>query len=56
MSWENKHPRQKSTREIVITEAEWSELSPFFQDDSSTSLISSAIMDPLIWYDSDLSV
>ncbi|MHA1212518.1 MAG: ABC transporter substrate-binding protein [Candidatus Heimdallarchaeota archaeon] len=56
MSWNGAHPGQLSTDELVITDAAWSDLNPLFQDDMSSSFISSATMDPLIKYDSDLSV
>ncbi|MHA1186251.1 MAG: ABC transporter substrate-binding protein [Candidatus Heimdallarchaeota archaeon] len=56
MSWTGSHVGQASTNEIVITDAAWSDLNPLFQDDTSSILVSKATMDPLIWYDSDLSV
>ncbi len=56
MGWDGSHDGQASTNEIVITDAAWSDLNPFFQDDTSSNFISRATMDPLIWYDSDLSV
>ncbi len=56
MSWETQHPGQKSTSEIVIIDAEWTDFNPVYQDDSSSIFITSATTDPLIWYDSDLSV
>lgn len=46
----------KPVQALVITDAAWSDLNPLFQDDTSSSFISSATMDPLIWYDADLSV
>jgi ABC-type transport system substrate-binding protein len=55
MGWSATHPGQVSTNEVVIADAAWSDLNPFFQDDSSSSFISSACMDPLIWFDEDLS-
>jgi len=56
MWWTGSHTGQTSTDELVITDAAWSDLNPLFQDDTSSSYISSATMDPLIWYDADLSV
>ncbi len=56
MFWSDKHLGQKNTSEIVITDAEWSELSPLFQNDSSSNLVSSATLDPLIWFDTDQTV
>jgi peptide/nickel transport system substrate-binding protein len=56
MYWSAAHTGQISTDELVITDAAWSDLNPLFQDDTSSSFISSATMDPLIWYDADLSV
>ena len=56
MSWTGTHSGQIRTDEIVITDAAWSDLNPLFQDDSSSSFISGATMDPLIYYDADLSV
>ena len=54
MSWDGSHVGQVSTNEFVITDATWSDLNPLFQDDTSSSFISNAVMDPLIWYDADL--
>ncbi|MCK5045262.1 MAG: hypothetical protein KAS22_01705, partial [Candidatus Heimdallarchaeota archaeon] len=56
MDWTQPHEEQLSTDEFVITDAAWSDLNPMFQDDSSSSFISNAILDPLIYYDADLSV
>jgi ABC-type transport system substrate-binding protein len=56
MTWTGLHTGQESVNELVISDAEWSNLNPLFQDDTSSSFISSACMDPLIWYDEDLSV
>ncbi|MBK5113943.1 MAG: hypothetical protein JJE41_09955 [Candidatus Heimdallarchaeota archaeon] len=56
MSWTGLHEGQESVDELVITDATWSDLNPLFQDDSSSRFISSACLDPLIWYDEDLSV
>ncbi|NHJ84828.1 MAG: hypothetical protein FK734_05160 [Asgard group archaeon] len=56
MYWTGSHTGQTSTDELVITDAAWSDLNPLFQDDTSSSFISTATMDSLIWYDADLSV
>lgn len=56
MGWDGAHLGQTSTNEFVEARAEWMDLNPLFQDDSDSALISKAIMDPLIWYDCDLSV
>jgi len=56
MSFTGTHDGQTDPTELVITDAAWSDLNPLFQDDTSSSFISSATMDPLIWYDADLSV
>ncbi|MCK5299139.1 MAG: hypothetical protein KAJ76_09545, partial [Candidatus Heimdallarchaeota archaeon] len=56
MDWTTAHTGQVSTDELVIRDAAWSDLNPLFQDDTSSSFISSATMDPLIWYDADLTV
>jgi len=56
MSWSGSHSGQNSTDEIVITDAAWTELNPLFQEDPSSSYISSQCLDPLIYYDADFSV
>ncbi len=56
MFWDGSHTGQQNPNEIVITDAAWSDLNPLFQDDTSSARISTATMDPLIWYDADLSV
>jgi ABC-type transport system substrate-binding protein len=56
MYYDGPHTGQLSTSELVITDAAWSDLNPLFQDDTSSSYISSAVLDTLIWYDADLSV
>ena len=56
MSWDGFREGQMSNNEIVISDYPWSDLNPLFQDDTSSSFISKAIIDPLIWYDNDLSV
>ena len=55
MSWEGTHQGQLSANEIVIADSAWSDLNPLFQDDTSSSFISSAMLDPLIYYDADKS-
>jgi len=56
MFWNEKHLGQNSTDEILISDAPWSDLNPLFQDDASSSFISNAVMDPLLWIDSDMSI
>ena len=56
MDWIGSHMGQVSTDELVISDGAWSDHNPIFQADSSSAFISSAIMDPLIWYDNNLSV
>ncbi|MHA1435754.1 MAG: ABC transporter substrate-binding protein [Candidatus Heimdallarchaeota archaeon] len=55
MSWDGVHSGQNNTSEIVISDEKWKELNPIFQRDSdqSSKFISSAILDPLFWTDSD---
>lgn len=55
MDFSAAHDGQISTDELVITDAAWSDLNPLFQDDTSSSFISGAVLDPLIQYDADLS-
>lgn len=55
MSWDGTHTGQINTNEVVIADAAWSDLNPLFQDDTASSFISSACMDPLVWYDSDMT-
>ncbi|MHA1210973.1 MAG: ABC transporter substrate-binding protein [Candidatus Heimdallarchaeota archaeon] len=56
LSWEDSHKGQANTNELVITDLAWSDLNPIFQDDTSSSFISSATMDPLFWYDRDIQL
>ncbi|MBD3191148.1 MAG: hypothetical protein GF308_10910 [Candidatus Heimdallarchaeota archaeon] len=56
MNWDGSHYGQESTKELVITDSAWIDLNPLFQDDSSSRFISSAILDPLVWCDTDGSV
>ncbi|MHA1211230.1 MAG: hypothetical protein ACTSSH_02100 [Candidatus Heimdallarchaeota archaeon] len=55
MSWSGTHVGQISTSEIVMTTQNWTDLNPLFQKDSD-SFLSSLILDPLLWEDTDLSV
>ncbi len=55
MSWDGNHFGQIDTSEVVISDAAWSDLIPFYQDDSSSSFISSALMDTMIHYDADMT-
>ncbi|MBD3192282.1 MAG: hypothetical protein GF308_16705 [Candidatus Heimdallarchaeota archaeon] len=54
MFWDSLHPGQQSEQELVIADASWSDLNPLFLEDSSSSFISEATLDPLIWYDANL--
>jgi len=54
--WDNLHLGQNNTEEIVIQDASWSNLNPIFREDSASSFISKAILDPLVWIDSDMSI
>ena len=56
MSWDGSHLGQVNTSELVISDAAWSDLNPLFQDDTSSYFISSALMDSLVVYDSDLTI
>lgn len=56
MGFDGTHTGQTDNTELVITDAAWSDLNPLFQDDSSSSFISGACLEPLIFYDQDLSV
>ena len=54
MSWDGSHTGQENTDEIVISDAAWFDLTPFYHDDAS-SFISLALMDTLIYYDADMT-
>ena len=56
MSWNSLHLGQDNTDEIVISDASWTNLNPLFQEDISSRIISDAVMDPLIWFDFDMTV
>lgn len=56
MGFTGTHTGQTDNTELVITDAAWSDLNPLFQDDTSSSFISGACLEPLIYYDQDLSV
>jgi len=55
MYWEDLHTGQTSASEIVIGDTSWQELNPLFSDNQAEADIYNAIMDPLIWFDSDAS-
>ncbi len=55
MSWDGNHLGQTNTNEVVISDAAWSDLTPFYQDDTSSSFISDALMDTMIYYDTDMT-
>jgi len=56
MEFTGTHDGQIDPTELVTTDRAWKNLNSLYQDDSSSSTISNAIMDPLIYYDGDLSV
>ncbi len=56
MDFVGTHTGQVSSDELVRVDAAWSDLNPLFQDDTSSSFISNAVLDTLIAYDADLSV
>jgi ABC-type transport system substrate-binding protein len=56
LDWSASHPGQLNTNEVVVADDAWSDLNPPFQDDAASSFISSACMDPLFWYDDDMTV
>ena len=56
MDFVGTHAGQVSSNELVRVDAAWSDFNPLFQDDSSSSFISNAVLDTLITYDADLSV
>ncbi|NHJ85136.1 MAG: hypothetical protein FK734_06715 [Asgard group archaeon] len=56
MYWTGAHLGQTSTDELVITDAAWIDLNPLHQKYASSRFISSATIDPLIWYDEDMTV
>ncbi|MHA1556799.1 MAG: ABC transporter substrate-binding protein, partial [Candidatus Heimdallarchaeota archaeon] len=56
MGFTGHHDGQLDNTELVTSDAAWSDLNPLFQDDTSSSQISTATMDPLIYFDADLSV
>ncbi|HUT82711.1 MAG TPA: ABC transporter substrate-binding protein [Candidatus Bathyarchaeia archaeon] len=56
MYWTDSHKGQHDTNELVLADNAWMDLNPLFQDDTASAFISSACMDPLLWYDSDGSV
>ncbi len=56
MDWTSNHPGQKTTNELVIADKQWENLNPLFQEDTASSFIAKACMDPLVWIDKDQSV
>jgi len=55
MSWSATHIEQENSEELVISDNAWITLNPLFQTDGASQFISRAILDPLIWFDSDSS-
>ena len=56
MNWTESHAGQIQTDEVVIADEAWSDLNPLFQDDSASKFVTSALMDPFVWFDNDASV
>jgi len=61
MSWDGVHPGQINTSEILISDTQWEDLNPFYQmrwdnSYSASSFVSSLILDPLFWLESDYSI
>ena len=55
MSFVGSHDGQVDTTEFVTSDVAWSDLNPLFSDDGSSSAIYGKALDPLIFYDADLS-
>lgn len=53
--WTSAHIEQQNQEEIVISDEAWMTLNPLFQTDEASRFISDAILDPLVWFDSDSS-
>ncbi|MFW9922216.1 MAG: ABC transporter substrate-binding protein [Candidatus Thorarchaeota archaeon] len=56
MGFTGTHTGQIDNTELVTHDAAWINLNPLCEDDTASHAISSAVMDPLIWYDADSSV
>lgn len=56
MNWTSSHLGQNSTEEVVIADYQWKDLNPITNGYFNTELISNAIMDPLVFFDSDKSM
>ncbi len=48
MDWTDYHDGQEYLTEFIDSDANWKELNPLLQDDSSSSLISSLVMEPIV--------
>ncbi len=48
MSYDGLHNGQQDINEFKLSDANWKELNPLFSDDSSSSFISSLLMEPII--------
>ena len=48
MDWTSYHDGQKDLAEFIFSDAAWKELNPLLQDDTSSSIISSLVMEPIV--------
>jgi len=55
MSWTGTHTGQTNVNQIVLTDAAWTDLNPLFQDDEQSRYVSSLCLDPLFWFDADMT-
>ncbi|MFW9925129.1 MAG: ABC transporter substrate-binding protein, partial [Candidatus Thorarchaeota archaeon] len=55
MQWIGTHQNQKAFNEVNIGDEAWKNLNPLFSNQNSEEFIVNAILDPLVWYDADLS-
>ncbi|MFW9924525.1 MAG: ABC transporter substrate-binding protein [Candidatus Thorarchaeota archaeon] len=55
MSFDGYHTGQLTDNELVVNDVAWSDLNPLFSDDAASSTIYGYTMDPLIYYDADLT-
>ena len=56
MNFDGAHNGQENTDQLVISDAAWSDLNPIYQDKASSMFISSACLDSLFWFDSDMKM
>ncbi|MFW9922069.1 MAG: ABC transporter substrate-binding protein [Candidatus Thorarchaeota archaeon] len=55
MEWIDYHPEQISLDEVVIAKENAYQLNPLFDQSQTENFVTRAIMDPLVWFDSDTS-